>query len=57
MRAIQSYSNEPFLHIKDLFWLGNSQFHQAGETDPSNLMSKIWKIASWLDATHELWIN
>lgn len=41
MNAIQNYSNESFLHIKDLFWLGNSQIHQAGKTDPSNLTSKI----------------
>lgn len=41
MSAIQNYSNESFLHRKDLFWLGNSQFLQASKTDPSNLMSKI----------------
>lgn len=57
MSAIQNYSNESFLHIKDLFCMGNSQFHQAGKTDPSNLMSKIWKIAAWLDAAHKLWVN
>lgn len=41
MCAIQNHPNESYLNIKDLFWIGNSQLHQAGKTCLSNLVSKI----------------